>query len=141
MAAAADAHGGDILDFGLHLGMPLLGVLFNVVAAQAQQDKERVLKRYAELTFAQRGFALKLLACPTVVDPAVSFAAGGCCLVVINPGGDVTVLPGGNRRAFRRRYRSQLLAPLTASSWASLLPRTPGVRLTPGQADQITAAT
>jgi hypothetical protein len=77
------------------------------------------------------------LAGPAIdVDPAVSFTPGSC-LIVTKAGGELAVLPGG--KASGPEPQGTVLRPGPARDWARRIRDTPDIRLSPGQADAITA--
>ena len=138
-----EAHGADFADVGLDIVAPVLMALLNGWVEGGRRARK---KFYADSWSTERRIALELSRLPTVIDPAVSFAPGSYCFMMTSPDDKATVVPGGQRREFRRRYRefkrqhrAYLLAPLTASSWAGLIHNLPWVSFTPSQADQITA--
>jgi hypothetical protein len=138
-----EAHVADFADVGLDIVTPILMALLNGWVEGGQRARK---KFYADSLDTQRRIALELSRLPTVIDPAVSFAPGSYCFMMTSSDDKATVVPGGQRHEFRRRYqefkrqhRAYLLAPLTASGWAGLIHNLPWVSFTPSQADQITA--
>jgi hypothetical protein len=138
-----EAPGADFADLGLDIVTPLLGTMLAAWAEGSRRAYERFATTHMNT---QRQLALELSKFPTTIDPAVSFAPGSYCFMVISPDEKATILPGGKRRAFQRQYqaferqrRAYLLAPFTARAWATHIRNWPVPSLTPSQADQITA--
>jgi hypothetical protein len=124
-----------VLD-GIGIVMPVLVALISGWAeANLRASRERQTKWWV----AGLDKAHRLSQAPTTVDPAVSFAPGGCCLIEIGPDGAVTILPGGLRRSFRRAHRKRLLYSAFAQRWAQLLSLRPDVQLSRVQAAELTA--
>jgi hypothetical protein len=131
----ADAHGAEFADPVLGLVMPFVMAAFNGWVAGGDPEHVRLVKARF---YATARLALHVARLPTVVDPAVSFARGNCCIVVVSPRDEVKVVPGGNRRALKHQYRL-VLSPFMGLLWAGLTRKQPGVGLTARQALELDA--
>jgi hypothetical protein len=131
----ADAHGAEFADPALSLVMPFLMAAFDGWVAAGDPEHVRLVKARF---YARARLALHIGRLPTVVDPAVSFARGSCCIVMVSPRDEVEVVPGGNRGALKRQYRL-VLDPSIGLLWASLMRKQPAVSLTARQSLELDA--
>lgn len=131
----ADAHGAELAEPVLGLVMPFVMAAFNGWVAGGDPEHVRLVEAQF---YATARLALHVAGLPTVVDPAVSFARGSCCIVVVSPRDEVKVVPGSNRRALKRQYRL-VLSPFMGLLWAGLMRKQAGVSLTERQTFELDA--
>jgi hypothetical protein len=130
-----DMHGAELVEPVLGLVLPFLMAALNGWIAAGKPEQVRLVKARFDATVRLASHVARL---PTVVDPAVSFARGSCCVVLVSPVDDVTVVPGPGRRALARQYRI-VLGSYTGLAWAQQMRQQPGVTLTPRQVLELDA--
>jgi hypothetical protein len=101
-----------------------LGALRSGLRARSRHKRQELLEQW----LADRA---------VIVDPAVSFGPDDCCLLLAQPGGKLTVMPGADDSA--GDHSDMVLDSPVARAWARRLREQSGLRLTPEQTAAITS--
>lgn len=132
---SADVHVPDYLE-GFGILMPLLATVINALSEGSRRARRNRRRKYLSASLERAHLLSKT---PASVDPSVTFAQDSCCLVAVGSDGVFRILPGGDRRTFKRVHRTDILGAAFAQRWVRFLSLRDDLQISQQQAAELAA--